>query len=69
VLTPGAIDPAAFVPRDSPLQPRLAKLFEAQPEGSYLAVLEQSPFWESGATRLVERGSFHLVLGWPDGQP
>jgi hypothetical protein len=68
-LTPGAIDPAAFVPRDSPLQPRLAKLFEAQPDGSYLAVVERSPFWEPGVTRLVERGSFHLVLGWPDGQP
>jgi len=32
-------------------------------------VLERSPFWESGVPALVERGSFHLLLGWPEGQP
>ena len=39
------------------------------PAGSYLAVLEGSPFWDPGVTGIIERGSFHLVLGWPGGQP
>ena len=33
------------------------------------AVLEQSPFWEPGVSGVAERGSFHLVIGWPEGQP
>ncbi|HEX5070256.1 MAG TPA: hypothetical protein VFV78_08565 [Vicinamibacterales bacterium] len=36
--------------------------------GSYLAVLDRSPFWESGVSRLTELGSSHMVLGWPEGQ-
>ena len=36
--------------------------------GSYLAVLDRSPFWEPGVPGLMERGSFHLVLGFPQGQ-
>ena len=43
--------------------------FEHQPAGSYLAVLERSPFWDPGVPGVAERGSFHLVLGWPGGQP
>ena len=35
--------------------------------GSYLAVLDRSPFWESGVAGIVERGSFHFVLGLTDG--
>jgi hypothetical protein len=56
------------VPSDVPLSARFRYLIDNQPEGSYLAVLETSPFWEPG-TDLVERGSFHLVIGWPEGQP
>ena len=36
---------------------------------TYLAVLEKSPFWDPGVTDLDERSSFHLVLGYVEGQP
>ncbi len=68
-LKPGPADSGAFVPSDLPLSSRFLHLADYQPEGSYLAVLERSPFWESGVRGFVEVGSFHLVLGWPDGQP
>jgi hypothetical protein len=43
---------------------RLREVIESQPtEGSYLAVLKTSPFWEPGVDSPVESGSFHLVLG------
>jgi hypothetical protein len=41
----------------------LSLVVNKQPPGSYLAVLDRSPFWEPGVADLVERGSFHLVLG------
>jgi hypothetical protein len=80
-LPPGAraemrtgIDPARVVPDDVTITVRLVAarlrhLLEHQPPGSYLAVLDRSPFLEPGVSRLVERGSFHLVIGWPNGQP
>jgi hypothetical protein len=63
---PGA---ARMVPTDVPLSGRFAHLFGHQPEGSYLAVLERSPFWDPGLSRVEERHSFHVVIGWPGGQP
>jgi len=39
-------------------------LIDGQPEGSYMAVLERSPFWESGMPQAVEQDSLHLVLGY-----
>ena len=57
------------VPSDVPLSIRFGQIVEHQPEGSYLAVLERSPFWEPGVEGLNERGSFHFVIGWPEGQP
>ena len=69
VLTPGGIAAATFVPKGIPIATRFEHLIDHQPEGSYIAVLERSPFWESGVPTLVERGSFHLLLGWPEGQP
>ena len=60
---------AGKVPGDLPLSSRYLHLIEHQPAGSYLAALERSPFWEPGVSGLLERGSFHLVLGWPGGQP
>jgi len=68
-LQPGAVDTQAIVPRDVPMPSRFQPFFEQQPDGSYLAVLDRSPFWEPGVAGIVERGSFHLVLGFPDGQP
>ncbi len=63
---PGATD---IVPASLPLSSRFVHLVRHQPAGSYLAVLDRSPFVEPGVAGVAERGSFHLVLGWPGGQP
>lgn len=47
---------------------KLVDLFQNLPRDSYLAVLDQSPFWDPGVSGLVERGSLHVVLGWPEGR-
>jgi hypothetical protein len=52
-----------------PLPAKFLPLFQHQPAGSYLALLDRSPFWEPGTADVLERGSLHLVLGWPEGQP
>ena len=65
----GALEAGNVVPSDVPLSSRLVHLLEHQPAGSYLAVLERSPFWDHGVSGVVEQGSFHLVFGWPEGQP
>ena len=67
-LTMGAVDPGQVVPAELPGRARFVELVQQQPSGSYLAVLDRSPFWEPGVSDLTERGSFHLVLGWPQGQ-
>jgi hypothetical protein len=69
ILTAGAVDAARVVPSDLPLSARFLHLVDNQPAGSYLAVLERSPFWDPGVPAVSERGSFHLVIGWPEGQP
>jgi hypothetical protein len=68
-LTAGGRAPVNLVPSDIPQATRLLHLLENQPEGTYLAVLERSPFWDPGVSAITERGSFHLVIGWPEGQP
>jgi len=65
----GGIGAGNIVPADLPLSSRFVHLLERQPVGSYLAVLERSPFWDAGVSGVAERGSFHLVIGWPEGQP
>jgi hypothetical protein len=57
------------IPTQLPQFSRFQQLFTQQPAGSYLAILEHSPFWDPGVAGIGERGSFHLVLGWPGGQP
>jgi hypothetical protein len=53
-----------------PVFPRkYQQIIDAQPDGSYLAVVDRSPFWEPGVADLEERGSTHLVLGTPGGEP
>jgi hypothetical protein len=64
----GAFDSRRVLPDGVAIPGRLVNLLQQQPTGSYLAVLEQSPFWEPGVPRVSERGSVHLVLGWPEGQ-
>jgi hypothetical protein len=66
VLKTGAGANPAVALRTLPPGPagRLQEVIKSQPaEGSYLAVLETSPFWEPGVDGPVESGSFHLVLG------
>jgi hypothetical protein len=67
-LTMGAVDPQHVVPAELAIRSKFLQLIEQQPRHSYLAVLDRSPFWEPGVPDLKERGSFHLVLGWPTGQ-
>jgi hypothetical protein len=69
ILKAGAVAAGDLVPADLPLSGRFLHLLENQPSGSYLAVLERSPFWDPGVSAVAERGSFHLVIGWPGGQP
>jgi len=69
ILTSGPLAARDVVPDDLPISERLRHLVLNQPAGSYLAVLERSPFWDPGLSSVAERGSFHLVIGWPDGQP
>jgi hypothetical protein len=69
ILTIGVLDAGNVVPSDVPLSGRFRHLLANQPAGSYLAVLERSPFWDPGISGVAERGSFHLVIGWPGGQP
>jgi hypothetical protein len=69
VLKAAALEARDVVPPDLPLSSRFLHLVENQPGGSYLAVLETSPFWDPGVSGVVERGSFHLLIGWPEGQP
>jgi hypothetical protein len=67
-LAAGPVDPRQVVPAELASRGKFIDLVEQQPDGSYLAVLDRSPFWEPGVRELLERGSFHLVLGWPQGQ-
>ena len=67
-LTTDPFDPGLVVPETLATRGNFLDLIEQQPSGTYLAVLDRSPFWEPGVFNLVERGSFHMVLGWPEGQ-
>lgn len=69
LLKRGAPSAAALVPGDLPRSSRFVHLIDNLPEGSYFAVLDRSPFWDPGVSGVVEHASFHVVLGWVDGQP
>lgn len=69
ILRTGASNARIVVPPNLLLSSRFLYLVEHQPRDSYLAVLETSPFWDPGVAGVSERGSFHLVIGWPGGQP
>jgi hypothetical protein len=68
-LHAGAIKGTDVVPSDIPLSGRLMHLVDHLPEGSYIAILERSPFVDFGVRGVLERASFHVVIGWPEGQP
>jgi hypothetical protein len=69
ILATGSTGARIVVPPDFPLSARFVHLIANQPHGSFLAVIERSPFWDPGVSGISERGSFHLVIGWPEGQP
>jgi hypothetical protein len=48
---------------------RFERVFTDQPSGSYLAVLDRSPFLDLGVEDVEERGSVHIVLGIPERRP
>jgi hypothetical protein len=51
------------------LAKRFEHLLRNPPDGSFLAVIDRSPFWNPGVGAVDERGSFHVVFGWTEGQP
>jgi hypothetical protein len=51
------------------LSKRFEHLLRNPPDGSFLAVVDRSPFWNPGVGAVDERGSFHVVFGWIEGQP
>jgi hypothetical protein len=67
-MTATTFDPERVLPDAVPIPPKLFGVYRNQPTRSYLAVLDRSPFWEPGVSRLSEHGSVHVVLGWPEGQ-
>ena len=67
-LKAGSIDPASVVPGALTIGRKFEDVIQQQPPESYIAVLDRSPFWEPGVSNLMERGSLHVVLGWPQGQ-
>jgi hypothetical protein len=48
--------------------PKFKSIADHQQDGTYLAYLERSPFLETGAPSVEERGSFHLVMGYTGGE-
>ena len=52
-----------LVSPEHPLSARFDGVGGGQPPGTYLAVLERSPFWQAGATDVIEHESVHVVLG------
>jgi hypothetical protein len=46
---------------------KFKSIADHQQDGTYLAFLQHSPFLETGAPSVEERGSFHLVLGYTGG--
>ena len=56
--------------KDAAVAPKkFQQIVDNQPDQSYLAILERSPFWDPGVVDPQESQSFHLVLGYQDAQP
>jgi hypothetical protein len=47
----------------------IREAIDKQTDGSYIAVLDRSPFWDPGVPSIEERESFHLVVGLIGVQP
>ena len=46
------------------LPAKFISIVDHQQDGTYFAFLQRSPFLETGAPNVEERGSFHVVLGY-----
>jgi len=56
--------------KQTPISPaKFQQVIRSQPDNSYVAVLETSPFWDPGVERLKEAESFHFVFGYAGGLP
>ena len=54
----------------TPISPiKFQSVVDAQPDGSYIAIVDASPFWDPGLEKPEESGSLHVVLGFAGGQP
>lgn len=47
----------------------IREAIDKQTDGSYIAVLDRSPFWDPGVPSIDERESFHLLVGLIGVQP
>src|SRR5262249_52269296 len=56
-LSNAPLEAGALLPANVSIPSRFVDLIQNQPRGSYLAVLDRSPFWETGVPSLIERGS------------
>lgn len=56
--------------KNSPISAiKFQQIVDSQSDGSYLAVLETSPFWDPGVAKAAENQSLHMVFGYAGGQP
>ena len=68
VLKVGSPNARLDVPADLPEFPDVEDAFTYRSSSAYVAVLDRSPFWDAGVSNVEERGSLHVLLGWPEGQ-
>jgi hypothetical protein len=48
---------------------RFVTTTQKQPAGSYIALMDRSPFWQPGIEGIAERDNLHMVLGLVEGEP
>jgi hypothetical protein len=60
---------ALGTPAGHPLSPRLYMLDSRQAPGTYIAMLDESPFWSGGVQNLREHDSTHILLGLLERMP
>ena len=56
--------------KGTPISPiKFQSIVDVQPDGSYIAIVDASPFWDPGIEKPEESGSLHVLLGFTEGQP
>jgi hypothetical protein len=69
VLRPAARALEAELPASHPMFARFVTTTQKQPAGSYIALMDRSPFWQPGIEGIAERDNLHMVLGLVEGEP